>query len=74
MAMFKQKSLSDEALEELERQAEKSSGVSLFHALTLGSIGLSLYLYWIADRKMDGIFVGLWAPTFEALRSSMESR
>ena len=30
---------------------------------SFGSIFGSLYIYFIADDQMLGIFVGLWAPT-----------
>ncbi len=74
MALFSSQDYTEEALQGAELATKRSTGFSLFHALTFGSIGLSLYLYWVADRKMDGLFVGLWAPTFEALRSSFQDR
>lgn len=38
----------------------------LILAASLASIGLSVYLY-TQGRKEDGLFVGLWAPTFLGL-------
>lgn len=61
----------DEAIESLD-DSTSGTGMGLLRLMTFGSIAASLYLYWVADRKMDGVFVGLWAPTFEALRASTE--
>jgi hypothetical protein len=33
---------------------------------SIGSVILSLYLYYLRGNKQQGIFVGLWAPTFLA--------
>lgn len=45
--------------------------MSLFHILTLGSIGASLALF-LSGKKEAGIFVGLWPPTFQALKSVVD--
>ncbi|PSQ69684.1 MAG: hypothetical protein BRD29_01160 [Bacteroidetes bacterium QH_2_67_10] len=65
--------VTDQTLQDLETSTAEASGFSLFHLLTFGSIAASIYLY-SQGRKQDGIFVGLWAPTFEALRSSFSRR
>ena len=49
------------------------AGISVFHVLTAASILGSLLLF-LRGRKMEGIFVGLWPPTFEALRSAAKRR
>ena len=49
-------------------ESTKSSGISLFHILTLASIGGSLALFF-AGKKSAAIFVGLWPPTFQALKA-----
>jgi len=49
-------------------ESTKSAGISLFHILTLASIGGSLALFF-AGKKSAAIFVGLWPPTFQALKS-----
>lgn len=36
---------------------------------SIGSIALSLYLFYGKKRQMQGIFVGLWAPTFLGIAS-----
>ncbi|HEX8560363.1 MAG TPA: hypothetical protein VF668_19865 [Pyrinomonadaceae bacterium] len=49
-------------------ESTKAAGISLFHILTLASIGGSLALFF-AGKKSAAIFVGLWPPTFQALKS-----
>lgn len=39
---------------------------------SVASIGLSLYLFYARKNKLQGIFVGLWAPTFLALSSYLK--
>ena len=53
---------------DLDQTTKKAAGVSLFHILTLGSIGASIALF-IAGKKDAAIFVGLWPPTFQALKA-----
>jgi hypothetical protein len=53
---------------ELDQTTKKAAGVSLFHILTLGSIGAAIALF-LSGKKEAGIFVGLWPPTFQALKS-----
>lgn len=53
---------------DLDVTTKKVAGVSLFHLLTLGSIGASIALF-IAGKKDAAIFIGLWPPTFQALKS-----
>lgn len=52
----------------IDQSTKESTGISLFHILTLGSIGASLALFFSGNRQA-GIFVGLWPPTFQALKS-----
>lgn len=63
---------SDDAAESMIRKVDESTksatGISLFHMLTLASIGGSLALYF-AGKRSAAIFVGLWPPTFQALKS-----
>ncbi|MDX2152640.1 MAG: hypothetical protein SFV54_18005 [Bryobacteraceae bacterium] len=53
-------------VEDMSRDKMGNRG-SVYHWLALGSIGASLALYF-AGKKSAAIFVGLWPPTFEALR------
>ncbi len=53
---------------ELDVTTKKAAGISLFHLLTLGSIGASIALF-LSGKKDAAIFVGLWPPTFQALKA-----
>jgi hypothetical protein len=41
------------------------------HILTFGSIGASIALY-LAGKRQAAVFVGLWPPTFQALKSVVD--
>jgi hypothetical protein len=58
----------ESTLRTVDEATKQSTGVSLFHILTLASIGGSLALFF-AGKKSAAIFVGLWPPTFQALKS-----
>ncbi len=58
-------------LKAVDKSTQQSTGVSLFHILTLGSIGASIALF-LSGKKMAGIFVGLWPPTFQALKAVVD--
>ncbi len=58
-------------LKTVDESTQKATGVSLFHILTLGSIGASIALYFSGKQKA-GIFVGLWPPTFQALKAVVD--
>ena len=58
-------------LKTVDETTKGTTGVSLFHILTFGSIGASIALY-LAGKKSAGIFVGLWPPTFQALKSVVD--
>ena len=68
---------SDDKVESIIRQLDESVkdslGVSLFHVLTIGSIAASIALY-ASGKKSLGIFIGLWPPTFQALKAAAENR
>ncbi len=55
-------------LRTIDASTKSATGISLFHILTLGSIGASLALFFTGN-KQAGIFVGLWPPTFQALKA-----
>jgi hypothetical protein len=55
-------------LRTVDQSTKSAAGVSLFHILTLASIGGSLALFF-AGKKSAAIFVGLWPPTFQALKA-----
>ena len=58
-------------LKTVDKSTQKATGVSLFHILTLGSIGASIALFFSGKQKA-GIFVGLWPPTFQALKAVVD--
>ncbi|HVF42188.1 MAG TPA: hypothetical protein VM936_04210 [Pyrinomonadaceae bacterium] len=58
-------------LKTVDESTKGKTGVSLIHMLTLGSLGASVALYF-AGRKSAAIFVGLWPPTFQALKSVVD--
>lgn len=53
--------------------ATRRTGVSFFHVLALLSIFASIALFF-SGKRMEAIFVGLWPPTFEALKSASENK
>ena len=58
----------ESTLRTVDGSTKDATGVSLFHILTLASIGGSLALFF-SGKKMAAIFVGLWPPTFQALKA-----
>lgn len=54
--------------------AAKSAGKDPGMLAALGSVLLSLYLYYVEGNKLQGIFVGLWAPTFLAFANYLRRR
>ena len=58
-------------LRSIDNFATTTTGISLFHLMTIFSIVGSVLLF-MSGRKMEGIFVGLWPPTFQALKSAAE--
>lgn len=58
-------------LKTVDNSTQGSTGISLFHILTLGSIGASIALF-LSGNKKAGIFVGLWPPTFQALKAVVD--
>ena len=61
----------EKVLKTIDNTTVESTGFSLFHFLTIGSIGASLALFFSGNRQA-GIFVGLWPPTFQALKSVVD--
>ena len=58
-------------LKTVDKSTQKATGISLFHILTLGAIGASIALFFSGKQKA-GIFVGLWPPTFQALKAVVD--
>ncbi|HET9533441.1 MAG TPA: hypothetical protein VFQ92_24020 [Blastocatellia bacterium] len=57
----------------IDEPIKRTSGLSLFHWLTIGSIGASIALF-LAGKKNAAIFIGLWPPTFQALKAASENK
>ena len=62
------KDVVESTLRTVDESTKTATGVSLFHLLTFASIGGSLALFF-AGKKSAAIFVGLWPPTFQALKA-----
>jgi hypothetical protein len=63
-----QKDAAESLIRTVDESTKQATGISLFHILTLGSIGASIALF-LSGNKQAGIFVGLWPPTFQALKA-----
>ena len=60
-------------LRTVDSTTKDTTGVSLLHILTLASIGASIALF-LSGKKMAAIFVGLWPPTFQALKAAADNK
>ncbi len=60
-------------LHTVDEKVKSTSGVSLFHILTAASIIGSIVLF-LRGNKLGAIFVGLWPPTFQALKASSRGK
>jgi hypothetical protein len=67
------KDRAEKILRSVDQGTTQRAGVSVFHVLALLSIVASVVLF-VSGRKAEGIFVGLWAPTFESLKPAAENR
>jgi hypothetical protein len=70
---MQQQDKAESLLKKIDQTTQDSTGISLFHILTFGSIGASLALFF-AGKKQAGIFVGLWPPTFQALKAVVDKK
>jgi hypothetical protein len=65
--------LAESLLQNVEEKVRAKSGFSLFHILTVASIATSIFLF-LRGNKLGAIFVGLWPPTLQALKSASQNR
>jgi hypothetical protein len=65
--------IAEALLQKAEEKVKSTSGVSLFHILTVASIATSIILF-LRGNKLGAIFVGLWPPTFAALKSASQKK
>lgn len=63
----------EDILHSFDESTKESTGISLLHILTLGSIAASIGLFF-AGKKQTAIFIGLWPPTFQALKAAVDSK
>lgn len=56
----------------MDEGVTSQTGISPFHILTILSILGSIALF-LSGKKEEAIFVGLWPPTFQALKSAAEN-
>ena len=68
-----QTDMAEAVLHNIDRKGESRAGVSLFHILTGASIVAPIVLF-ARGNKLGAIFVGLWPPTFQALKSASQVR
>jgi len=65
--------VAESLLHHVDRKVTSASGLSLFHILTGASIVASIILF-LRGNKLGAIFVGLWPPTFQALKSASQKK
>jgi hypothetical protein len=63
----------EKVLRTMDNTTSRKVGVSFFHILALLSIFASIALF-MSGKRMEAIFIGLWPPTFEALKSAAEKK
>ncbi len=63
----------EDMLRSFDESTKESTGMSLLHILTLGSVAASLTLFF-SGKKQTAIFVGLWPPTFQALKAAIDKK
>ncbi|HYE72535.1 MAG TPA: hypothetical protein VEF04_04355 [Blastocatellia bacterium] len=61
----------DRTVRSIDAPIKRTTNVSMWNALALGSIGASLTLFFMGKKEL-GIFIGLWPPTFFALKAAAE--
>ncbi len=60
-------------LHTVDEKVKSTSGISLFHILTGAAIVGSIILF-LRGNKLGAIFVGLWPPTFQALKAASKGK
>ncbi len=68
-----ERDIAESLLHKVDIGVQSTSGVSLFHILTLAAIVGSVVLF-LRGNKLAAIFVGLWPPTFQALKSASQRK
>ena len=68
-----ERDIAESLLRKVDTEVRSTSGISLFHILTFASIVGSIALF-LRGHKLGAIFVGLWPPTFQALKSASQKK
>ena len=64
--------VAESMLHRVDSEVKSKTHISLFHILTGVSIVASIALF-LRGNKLGAIFVGLWPPTFQALKSASQT-
>lgn len=65
--------LAESTARSIDKTVKGGTGLSIFHWLTIGAIGASIALF-VSGKKELAIFIGLWPPTFQALKAASENK
>ena len=68
-----ERDFAESAVRSVDRAAQRTTGSSALHWATLATIGASIGLF-LAGKKNAALFVGLWPPTLQALKSNWPQR
>jgi len=68
-----ERDIAESLLNKVDAEVKSTSGISLFHILTFASIAGSIVLF-LRGYKLGAIFVGLWPPTFQALKAASQKK
>jgi hypothetical protein len=68
-----ERDIAESLLHKIDEGVKSTSGTSMFHILTAASIIGSVLLF-LRGHKLAAIFVGLWPPTFQALKSASQKK
>lgn len=61
--------VAESTIRDVDQRTERSTGMGILHWASIGAIAASVALF-VAGKRDWAIFVGLWPPTFQALRAS----
>lgn len=65
--------MAESIIRTMDESTTRATKISIFHVLSVASIIASIGLF-LKGKKLEAIFVGLWPPTFEALKSAAYKR
>jgi hypothetical protein len=68
-----QRDRAEDILHRVDEETTERTGLSFLHIFTIVSILASVALF-LSGRKLESIFVGLWPPTIQALKSVTDKR